>query len=308
MYRSSYYFLFALIAVLLLGLIFGGNDHSETVDQQKVLPVAVSTRLDEIKKISVTAQNGTVVLTRESNGWVVPARRNYRADDSKVVKLLRDLKDARLLEAKTKKPENHSDLGVGKLATLVVLDDDFSLFLGNQASGRSGRYMRYADSDQVWLQSALMADLSGNPGWWLQNDLLDIPAEEISTIRIIHPDETLSARRSEAGEVLIDDVDKDSLRYAGVEDSLFNMLTSVQLQDVAPIADIDWTDAVQLEIGLVNGEDLSLKLVRREDRHWLMFDAVGGGVNVSDVTLAFEISRLDYDDMSKTKNAFVKAS
>ena len=63
--------------------------------------------------------------------------------------LKRDLFEARLLEAKTQRPENHDLLGVGLNGIAISLDDEPYLVVGQSASGRSGRFVRFAGEDQV---------------------------------------------------------------------------------------------------------------------------------------------------------------
>ncbi len=305
MFKGSYYFLFALIAVLLLGLVFGGSSERGEREQQSVLPEPYLAKLQDVSKVTIAGVGNRVEIERRSDGWVVANRYNYVANEAKLIAMLRDLKEASLLEEKTKKPENHDRLGVGPEAISVSLDDEVVLLFGQRSTGRAGRYMRYADSDQVWLQSAVLSELDANPGRWLQDEILAVPNSEIASISIQHPDETLTLKQLDSGKVEVEGVSQKELRYEGIADPVFNMLSNLRLQDIAPLDTVDISGGVMLSVTIKEAGLLEMQLVRRDGMQWLKVNEAPEGVLKARPGFAFAISPLNYDNMTKRKAALV---
>jgi hypothetical protein len=309
MFRGSYAFLFSLIAVLLLGLLLGGGEDAEDGGVAvPLLPAEVAATLNDVPTVTITGPNHKVTLQRQAGNWVVAERNNYLANSERVLRLLRDLRDANLLEEKTRKPENFNRLGVA--ASGIQLDIvDTTLLFGQQASGRGGRYLRYLHTDnenQVWLQSASLNQLEADPAVWLQPDVIDIDSASIQRVTILQGEESLQVQRTTTGEVKVVGVAEDQLRYAGIADSVMNLLSGVKLEDVLPRQELDLEGAVAVSVTLTGGAELGLRLLERDGAFWLTVDSP----RAEDADLkswAYKISRLNYDNMTKPKSSLLKA-
>lgn len=315
MFKGSYAFVYTLIAVLLIGLIFGGSE-SDQNGYTQVLPPDVVSSLNELVEVEILTTLDSdeikVSLVNESGEWRVAERYGYPANQTKLVRLLRDLADARLLEEKTKKPENFAALGVGESATRLRLSGDLTLAFGQQASGRSGRYMRYEsggdDANQVYLQSAVLSELSADPAVWLAPDILDIAPAQVARIEIQHPDDLLTLTRGEDGQVSVAGISDSQLRYAGIADPIFNMLSGLKLQDIAPRDSVDVAGSVTVQVSLVDSSFITIDLAKQQDRFWLTVDSDSSQVPESVHNWAFAVSRLTYDNMTKTTASLKKAN
>ncbi|MFN3239816.1 MAG: DUF4340 domain-containing protein [Pseudomonadales bacterium] len=309
MFRGSYYFLFALIAVLLLGLLLGGGDGAG--DSSKTLPLLpeeVAARLDALTTVSISGPASSVTLQRQEDRWVVVERANYVANQQQVQRLLRDLRDARRLEEKTRKPENFARLGVAANGIQLAIADTTLLF-GQQASGRGGRYVRYLNTDdenQVWLQSAPLSQLAVDPAVWLQPNVIDIESTNVQRVAILQGEESLQVERTTTGEVLVVGVAEEQLRYAGIADSVLNLLSGVKLEDVLPRGELDFDGAIEVSVTLTDDAKVDLRLLEHDGAFWLAVDSE----RAEDKYLqswVFKISRLNYDNMTKTKSSLLKA-
>ena len=305
MFRSSYYFLFAFIGVLTLGLLFGSRDSVTKGALDRLYP-------DEAALAQLTSfrvANGDLVaqLTKRNDQWLVKNRDFYPADESKVLAFKRDLLAAKLLEAKTQRPENHDRLGVGTSGTTVSIEGAAFLVVGQSASGRAGRYVRFANENQVWLQSSQLSEVTANAGAWLSRDLLDIDPLSIRRIIIDHEGGRLSVSQA-AGVVSVVGIEDSEFRHDGIEDSLVGMFENLQLNDVAPVDDIDFSTASKVSVVTrradVN-ETMTLALTEQDGLFWLTFiEGAPGSLDASG--RAFAISRLNYDNMTKQKQALIK--
>jgi hypothetical protein len=308
MFRGSYYFIFLLIAVLSLGLLLGGETDDVKEDCQRLY--SDRNKLTQVKEIRIDDGDLSVRLSNIAGQWLVQSRNNYPADKARVLALKRDLFEARLLEAKTQRPENHDLLGVGLNGIAISLDDEPYLVVGQSASGRSGRFVRFAGEDQVWLQSSQLTEVSANSANWLKRDLLDVDPETVRRIVIDHEGERLSVSQG-VGVVSIAGIDASEYRYEGIQESLVNMFERVLLTDVAQRQAIDFSDASRVSVVTRQGGEgrtTSLALTKQDDQYWLAFvEGAPDSLSVNPDKWAFAISRLNYDTMTKQKRSLIKS-
>ena len=100
-----------------------------------------------VQKISITKDNESVELTKESNGWRLDGK---RANKAKIEGMLDQLmpKTDPVLVAETS--QKHKDYGVDKeSATVVKLNDKTALLIGLTSSD-SGIYVRFEGDDKVF--------------------------------------------------------------------------------------------------------------------------------------------------------------
>jgi len=172
-----------------------------------VLPLAT--------RIEITGNGSTTTLVHPGDaaaaGWGVEERDGYPADAQKLRSLFSGLDDLRLVEPRTADPSLFARLGVddpqAKGATgirLRVFDADnrvlASLILGHRGvRPRPGMpdqlYLRRASDASAWLAEGKL-DVSPDPLVWLRHEVLDIKAEQISSVEIHRDGATLTLHRS----------------------------------------------------------------------------------------------------------------
>jgi len=138
-------------------------------------------RLHKADDIHTTLQKG-------ASGWLV-AERGWPAEVNKVRKLLLDLGALNVVEEKTRLSANYPALGVEDLSTpkasgteidVVSPARTWALIIGKPSGAKSG-YVRVANSPQSLLAAPLVtADAA--PKSWLDNALIDLPAERVREI------------------------------------------------------------------------------------------------------------------------------
>jgi hypothetical protein len=222
---------------------------------------------------------------------VAPDHYEYPAAADKINKLVRQLNDMRLIEAKTSSQARYArleveDLGDDAKSRLIRLEDEQGNILAEALIGKrlfrltgtepSGTYLRHVGKEQSWLASGGF-DLEPEIETWLDQLVVEIPSDQVARIEItpiegdgyIVARETLESDLAVAGlvegETLSDDADLTQLSSA---------MTSVSFAGVKPIADVAWPDArYQAKVTTFDGMDLTVELALIDDEPWATFAA-----------------------------------
>ncbi|MEO6064396.1 MAG: DUF4340 domain-containing protein [Lysobacterales bacterium] len=151
--------------------------------------------LDRISAIQLTGAGNQrlVTIERGDSGFVVVERGGYRADTAILRKLLLQLADARLVEAKTTRADRHSTLGVESVASpkatgvrveIKGAAKPLSFTVGRTADQLGGgTFVRLGEHAEAWLVSGNLV-VEREPGRWLEKRIVDIPAARIERIDV----------------------------------------------------------------------------------------------------------------------------
>jgi hypothetical protein len=234
-------------------------------------------RVNELSWLQVRNGDGEVAtLQRRDDHWQIEEFHGYRADWARLRALLADLAQAEIVEPKTDNPEFYARLGVEAVdspdasGVLIQFAPDSGLpavIVGKSAQRRDGRYVRLADQ----ARSALIdrnLDLPQSASEWLETDIVDVSDSEVVEIDIAHADgERVVARKASADDehfALQDIPEGREIRSAWTVDSLANGLSALALEDVAPVGEIAWDDAVRYGLVTADGLRLDVSLVERD--------------------------------------------
>jgi len=186
--------------VVALALAFVLADRSADAPQQdgdRPLLPGLSERINDIQALDIVAPDGRTVATlrRERERWRMREKHDYEADFARIHGLLRDLAQARRLEARTDQPEWHARLGVAEpgqgegSGTLVRFPgvEIAELIVGKRDPAGIGRYARLSGEAQAWLTGRDL-ELPVDRMDWLERAIMDIPAADIREVAVRHPD------------------------------------------------------------------------------------------------------------------------
>ncbi len=219
----------------------------------------LANNLNDVTGLTIYGAGDKVItqLNKTDTNWVVAERNNYEAD----IKLIRNefdiLKDAKIVEAKTSNPDNHSKLGVEGMSTpdaqgvkfsIDGLEEAVSIIVGNNGAGdKNTQYVRREDDKQTWLINKKLT-LKRDVTQWLRKDILDIPPERIAKISIKHPDEELISIEnkgdSEYEFVLINSLPEGKKVSESEVYQVANALSSLQISDVDLLENVLKEDTV----------------------------------------------------------------
>jgi hypothetical protein len=253
---------------------------------------ALRTKPDAVAKVTIQTKEGTISLTRTSpETWTAPDMFSYPAASDKINKLVRQLNDMRLIEAKTANAERYDRLEVEDLteeanSRLIRLEDEGGNILAEALIGKrlfrltgsanSGTYIRRPGEDQSWLASGGF-DLDPEIERWLDQLIVEIDRDDVADVSIALADgETYAVSREKA---------EDELQFQGLAEDeklkadanlieLAGALSSVRLAAVKPVSEITWPSEKHTAIvRTFGGLELSVELALIDNEPWATFAA-----------------------------------
>ena len=187
----------ATLVVMIVALLYTGSRQQPAEFAAEPLVPGLRGLVNEIDAVQIRgAGNRTVVeLRREHDRWLVANMHDYEADFRLIHDLLRELAEALRAEPRTALEEWYPRLGLSDIDSPDArgLQVAFparnlpSVILGAQDETTGGRYARLADEDQTWLTDQPL-QLPSEPVDWVERNVMDIPATELSEVTILHPD------------------------------------------------------------------------------------------------------------------------
>jgi len=299
---------------------------------------------DAVAKVTIQTHNATVTLTRTSpETWTSPDHFNYPAATEKIARLVRQLNDMRLIEAKTANAERYARLEVEDLtedtnSRLIRLEGADGQVLAEALIGKrlfrltgnanSGTYIRRPGEEQSWLASGGF-DLEPEVEAWLDQLIVEIDRNEVAKVEIELADgETYSVSRQTAEETLQFDnlADGETLRVDANVLELASAMTAVRFDGVMPATELALPDNFHLaQITTFDGLRLWMQFGLIDDEPWATFgfnevtalsaDATSDTVkqrieslNNETVGWVYQINQSLYQRLTKPRESWVQAS
>lgn len=185
-----------LIVLLIALLVTGPRPGADSEETGYLIP-GLRAQINELNALDVVAADGELIaaLRRGRDRWLVHNRHDYEADFRLIHDLLRELAAARLAEPRTSLPEWYPRLGLADIGTpeaggvqLEFPGTEFpAVILGRREAATGGRYARLAGAAQTWLTDRPLQVPEQAVGW-LEHSVMDIPASELASVTIVHPD------------------------------------------------------------------------------------------------------------------------
>jgi len=287
----------AVITVIALVLVFFGapTDRSseKSVADSLLLP-AIADEINQVDHVEIVTAGDTTVATllRKDDAWQVQQMDGYRADWPKLQKLLAALAQARIVEAKTDKPEYYARLGVedisdknagGVLVRVGVGDQLTGILIGHRSEGLKGQYVRLQDSTGSVLVDREF-EVPKETLQWTDSKIIDINASEVAEVEIIHP----TKERVLVTKVSADQTDFQldglpegrEIKSSWAVNSLGSVLSLLNLESVRPADSVDWTNAVKLRLLTFSGVEILADLVQRGDEYLVRLHATHPAASV----------------------------
>ncbi|MDX1401790.1 MAG: DUF4340 domain-containing protein [Kiloniellales bacterium] len=253
------FFLFLVAAISVTGAFYSLSERPAVLtagtDNEPAFPLLRSAP-DAVAEVSFASREGRFSLLRQEAGWTAPDRDNFPADGDKIARVVAALSDMRLVAEKTSRKDLFSRLELddpsinpeSRAKRLVLKDKDGNLlvdaYFGKKrwrptGSERSGTYLRLAGEDTTWLASGgevLEPFLKD----WLEDDVLDIRAEELLTIEISPAGGTSYklTRDSLHEPFILPDLPPGRSVAASALNRLAGTLAALKHQDVLPRAEV----------------------------------------------------------------------
>jgi len=238
----------------------GSSSNAEaSMEKAKLFPELAKVRND-VTAIRVQRASGGYMLRRVGDVWTLEDKGGYPVQMEQVRKAVLALSDATTVEAKTADPARHAKLGVEDFdaadskSTLVTLSDKegrevAKLVVGREldsggVQGNGQRYVRKSGEAQSWL-AVLKLDLHEESTGWLAKEILKVPQDSVRSVEIRQPDgETVLVDRpaAETKDFTLHGIPEGKeATYPTVANSLATGLEYVNLEDVAPASEVDFS-------------------------------------------------------------------
>ena len=192
-----------ICALLLSSYFISQNKGVKSFDETPLLANFDANRVDGIKM--QTAKNQLANAQKIQGQWQLPNKSDYAVDVTELSNLLQNLKDAKIVELKTKQDKYFDRLGLqditeasstATLLTLTSSNKSIELLIGNESNSGNGRYVRYAGEPQTYLVD-LIVDVPEDNTKWLKSDIVPVEFEQIRQVDISLPDSDFSIVRKE---------------------------------------------------------------------------------------------------------------
>jgi hypothetical protein len=263
--------------------------------------------LNTVSALSVRRGSATPTVTLHQQGghWTVAERGDYPADVSKLRKLLLALSDAKVIEQKTSNPASFAVIGVddpaspgatGAEISVVARDGKHSVIVGKPVGAgnfarRSGENLSYSVEPGISLEV--------EPRYWIDSRLLDIAAAGIQSIGVkpaAGPAYGVHRAAPGANFVLEGAPKGRNAADSAVLAPSPTGYSGLTADDVAPVGDIDFSQATVATVTLSDGNVITMTGAASADKHWVQVRASKDpALDAKSAGRAFEIAGYRYD-------------
>lgn len=231
------------------------------------------------------ADQPLVRVERREQGWVLPAKADYPADQAATSRLLKALAEARKVEPRTVNPELYGRLGLadkgdaeqqGIRLKLEQGEQPLQLLIGKPGQ-QDGQLVRRADEAQSWLVSQRI-ELPPTELAWLDRRVTAVPFAEIRELDMRHA----SGERLQLFRDKIEDINLQvrglpagkRLAFDSAPNGAGLFFADLRFSDAAPLAQVSFTGKPVLQFTLTTFGDRHLKgsLYGKAEQYWLVLD------------------------------------
>jgi hypothetical protein len=275
------------LLVTILILLMPGRTGKESEFVARPLVPGLDSTVNDVTRVRIIGSGNSTIATlvRGKDSWTVEEHQSYPADWARLRKLLFGLAQAQVIELKTSNPDYYDRLGLkdvsdpSSTAVLVEIGEGDSMtriLLGSIAQGREGQYVRFPDDGQAMLIDRSV-EASNQAADWLLRDVIDLAEAEVVDVTITQPDgETVHVSRASADvtDFTLDDIPKGrEVESSWAVNALGGSLAAVLLEEVAPVDQVDWSNATRLRVLTADGVEARAEVVTVDGKSWLKLEA-----------------------------------
>jgi len=314
------------IAFALAAFSFGRDRGYQPVagTGDKVFPGLLA-RVNDVTRLVVDEPKGKITLTKDGNKWALKESEGYAGRTIKIRRAILGLAQLRLLEAKTRKKENYSKLGLQDQdakttrSKRVRLFDAKDVLLADLLVGAArkapqkgktsgGVYVRRSGEAQTWLGSDNAGDFDSEKKDWLERKIIDIKAKQVKRLVITHPGgETLALSKAspEAPQFTFENIPQGKKPIGSASlNTVGGALADLQLDGVknGPVPFVA-SRTITTDVTTFDGLSVRVLTTQRDGNTWMTLNATGSD-KASDIMnrtggWVYQISKYSASNMTK---------
>jgi hypothetical protein len=277
-----------------------GDESSASASIRGPLFPELKARVNDVARVRIEKAGKTVTLARDGGTWELADRGGYPAKFEEVKELVVRVAGLEVQEKLTAKKENHAKLAVEWPTTapegseageagLVTLEDASGGVLASLVVGKTEWqnskpkvFVRKADEDQVWLAEPPgtgSLDVMPEPRSWIEPGFLTLENDRVQSVTIEHADgERVEIARSAADHTkfAVQNLPPGrNERYAGIANGPAQALSSMSLEDVRPVAEVDFAlePVATTRYRTTDGLEVVVHTSKFEDQTWMKVSA-----------------------------------
>lgn len=281
----------SILAILLVAqLVVAGGLYYSGQSKIAVRPEGALLEFDNdnVDRIELEDQQGSIALVRKDDGWVLPDYNNVPALQGKVDSMLESLNGVKTGWAVATKTASHQQLEVAddnfnRKIRLADGDQTLAEIYVGTSPGLRRSHARQGDNDEVYAVALNSYDLPAERSQWLVKDILS--ADEVSRVSV-------------SGNTLerVDDVwklsDSDGTQQDADPDSAQAFVDSIKTLSVLDVVDNEPDGELETTTITVEGDEaLTYTFLGADDDSYF--------VRRSDVDALFKISMSDFESIAQ---------
>ena len=281
----------AAIAILALGL---GVWLSQTPSKNKFEAGLLFDNLQEfanqVDSVEITNAQGVLFSAQKvGDRWLAtfdPEQPVYPIAHENLAKFVETIMRAKLVEAKTSKPQNYIRLGLqsvdieASMASLVTLksgENSWQVLIGNKVSVGEGHYILKPEDSQSWRTDKTIS-LPIDKFSWLKHPILPYQAQDISSIARVDSLDWQIARAASGDFYLINMPKDKELEYTSILNSIVSSITNLDFEQLVPANEnltLSLKVLTQLEVSTAEENVFQVVVSELNDKHFVNFSATG---------------------------------
>ncbi len=281
----------AAIAILALGLgVWLSQSPSKNTFEAGLLFDGLQEFANQVDSVEITNAQGVLFSAQKlGKRWLAtfdPEQPVYPISQDKLADFVETMMRAKLVEAKTSKPQNYIRLGLqsididdsmASLVTLKANENSWQVLVGNKVTVGEGHYILKPDDSRSWRTDKTI-HLPIDKYSWLKQPILPYQAQDISSISRVDSLDWQIAR-SASGDFQLINMPKDKeLAYGSILNSIVSNLTSLDFEQLLP-ADEGFAQSLkvltQLEVSTAGEEMFQVVVSELDDKHFVSFSSIG---------------------------------
>ena len=317
---NKHVFVLAVIAILALGL---GVWLEQSPSKDKFEAVLLFDDLQEfanqVDSVDITNAQGVLFSAKKSgNRWLAtftPEQPVYPISQGKLAEFVETMMRAKLVEAKTSKPENYIHLGLqsidvddsmASLVTLQTSENSWQVLVGNKVTLGEGQYILKLGDPQSWKTDKTI-HLPIDKYSWLKQPILPYQAQDISSVSRVDSLDWQIAR-SASGDFQLIDMPKDKkLEYPSILNSIVSSLTSLDFEHLLPAGEVfeqSLKILTQLEVSTAQQKIFQVVVSESDDKHFVNF--ISSGQTEYWQKWTYQVSNFSAQQLIKTRDDFLE--